>query len=97
MGKLEELISLRQRSGEIAAKLEEKRNRIAVLKSHIDEVTRRVDFSSRYLLMLPMLTSLAMPRNAFHMYAAHFALYHWPFLLYARSSMQDQSSTKVLL
>lgn len=68
MGKLEELISLQQRSGEIAAKLEEKRNRIAVLKSHIDEVTRRVDFSTRYLLMLPMLTSLAMPKNAFHMY-----------------------------
>ncbi|KAI3445667.1 hypothetical protein Pfo_002332 [Paulownia fortunei] len=38
MGKLEELISLRQQSGENAAKLEEKRNRIAVLQSHIDEV-----------------------------------------------------------
>lgn len=43
MGKLEELISLRQRSGEIAAKLEEKRNRIAVLKSHIDEVETQLD------------------------------------------------------
>ncbi|GFP93867.1 probable kinetochore protein ndc80 [Phtheirospermum japonicum] len=38
MGKLEELISLRQQSGENAAKLEERRNRIAFLQSHIDEV-----------------------------------------------------------
>ncbi|KAK6156911.1 hypothetical protein DH2020_011159 [Rehmannia glutinosa] len=38
MGKLEELISLRQQSGENAAKLEEKQNRIAVLQSHIDEL-----------------------------------------------------------
>lgn len=38
MGKLDELISLRQQSGENAAMLEEKRNRIAVLQSHIDEV-----------------------------------------------------------
>ncbi|KAL3624592.1 hypothetical protein CASFOL_031260 [Castilleja foliolosa] len=38
MGKLEELISLRQQSGENSAKLEERRSRIAFLQSHIDEV-----------------------------------------------------------
>lgn len=38
MGKLEELISLRQRSGENAAKLEEKWNRIAVLEAQNAEV-----------------------------------------------------------
>ncbi|XP_047976876.1 kinetochore protein NDC80 homolog [Salvia hispanica] len=38
MEKLEELISLRPRSGENAAKLEDKRNHIAVLQSHNDEV-----------------------------------------------------------
>ncbi|PIM98610.1 Centromere-associated protein HEC1 [Handroanthus impetiginosus] len=43
MGKLEELISLRQQSGENAAKLEEKRNRIEVLQSHIDEVEAQLN------------------------------------------------------
>ncbi|KAK6135422.1 hypothetical protein DH2020_030841 [Rehmannia glutinosa] len=43
MGKLEELISLRQQSGENAAKLEEKQNRIAVLQSHIDEVEAQLN------------------------------------------------------
>ncbi|KAK9286432.1 hypothetical protein L1049_014829 [Liquidambar formosana] len=38
MAKLEELISLQQQSVEIAAKIEGKRNRIAALQSHIDEV-----------------------------------------------------------
>ncbi|KAL3620883.1 hypothetical protein CASFOL_035795 [Castilleja foliolosa] len=38
MGKLEELISLRQQSGENSAKLEERRSRIAFLQSHIDEL-----------------------------------------------------------
>ncbi|GER26708.1 kinetochore protein NDC80-like protein [Striga asiatica] len=37
VGKLEELISLRQQSGENTAKLEERRNRVASLQSHIDE------------------------------------------------------------
>ena len=39
MEKLEELISLRPRSGENATKLEEKRNRIVVLQSSNDEVS----------------------------------------------------------
>ncbi|KAK4438261.1 Kinetochore protein NDC80 [Sesamum alatum] len=43
MGKLEELISLRQQSGENAAKLEEKRNRIAVLQTHIDNVEAQLN------------------------------------------------------
>lgn len=44
MGKLEELISLRQWSGENAALLEEKRNRIAVLESHNAEVIMQSRF-----------------------------------------------------
>ncbi|KAL0422320.1 UNVERIFIED_CONTAM: Kinetochore protein NDC80 [Sesamum latifolium] len=43
MGKLEELISLRQQSGENAVKLDEKRNRIAVLQTHIDEVEAQLN------------------------------------------------------
>ncbi|XP_042057726.1 kinetochore protein NDC80 homolog [Salvia splendens] len=43
MEKLEELISLRPRSGENATRLEEKRNRIAVLQSSNDEVESQLD------------------------------------------------------
>ncbi|KAH6777371.1 hypothetical protein C2S52_007182 [Perilla frutescens var. hirtella] len=43
MGKLEERISLQQRSGENAAKLKERRNHIAVVISHIDEVETQLD------------------------------------------------------
>ncbi|GER24703.1 kinetochore protein NDC80-like protein [Striga asiatica] len=43
MGKLEELISLRQQSGENTAKLEERRNHIAALQSHIDEVEAQLN------------------------------------------------------
>ncbi|KAL0335183.1 UNVERIFIED_CONTAM: Kinetochore protein NDC80 [Sesamum radiatum] len=43
MGKLEDLISLRQQSGENAVKLEEKRNRIAVLQTHIDDVEAQLN------------------------------------------------------
>lgn len=39
MEKLQELISLRQQSGEIDVKIEEKRNQIAALQSHIDRVS----------------------------------------------------------
>lgn len=39
MAKLEELISLQQVSVENAHKIEAKRNRIAALQSHIDEVS----------------------------------------------------------
>ncbi|KAL8061082.1 hypothetical protein ABFX02_02G065200 [Erythranthe guttata] len=38
VGKFDELIFLRQQSGDNAAMLEEKRNRIAALQSHIDDV-----------------------------------------------------------
>lgn len=47
MGKLEELISLRQQSGENAVKLEEKRNCIAVLQTHIDEVEAQLNIMRR--------------------------------------------------
>ncbi|XP_022860165.1 kinetochore protein NDC80 homolog [Olea europaea var. sylvestris] len=40
--KLEELISLRQQSGENAAKIEEKRNRISAFQSYIDEVSAHI-------------------------------------------------------
>ncbi|CAA0839035.1 Unknown protein [Striga hermonthica] len=43
MGKLEELISLRQQSGENTAMLEERRNHIAALQSHIDEVEAQLN------------------------------------------------------
>ncbi|CAA0822044.1 Unknown protein [Striga hermonthica] len=43
MGKLEELISLRQQSGENTAKLEERRNHVASLQSHIDEVEAQLN------------------------------------------------------
>lgn len=39
MGKLEELISLQQKSVEMTAKIEAKRNHIAALQSRIDEVS----------------------------------------------------------
>lgn len=39
MVKLEELISLQQESVDLAAKIEAKRNRIALLQTHIDEVS----------------------------------------------------------
>ncbi|KAL8521010.1 hypothetical protein ACS0TY_011523 [Phlomoides rotata] len=43
MGKLEELISLRQVSSENAAKLEDKRNQISALQSHIDKVEAQLN------------------------------------------------------
>ncbi|KAH6778278.1 hypothetical protein C2S52_006216 [Perilla frutescens var. hirtella] len=43
MGKLEERISFQQRSGENAAKLNDRRNHIAVVISHIDEVETQLD------------------------------------------------------
>lgn len=51
MEKLEELISLRQQSAESASKIESKRNRIASLNSHIDEV-RTSSLTLVYLLIL---------------------------------------------
>lgn len=39
MGKLEESISLRQKSNENAARLEGKRNQLAAMQSYIDEVS----------------------------------------------------------
>ncbi|XP_042009794.1 kinetochore protein NDC80 homolog [Salvia splendens] len=47
MEKLEELISLRPQSGENAAKLEDKRTRIAVLQSHNDEVESQLDIVTK--------------------------------------------------
>lgn len=43
MTKLEDLISLRQQSSENTAKIESKRNHIASLQSHIDEVSTEHD------------------------------------------------------
>lgn len=43
MVKLEELISLQQESVDLAAKIEAKRNRIALLQTHIDEVEAQLD------------------------------------------------------
>lgn len=43
MEKLEEYISLQRESSELAAKLDEKRNRIAALQSHIDEEEAHID------------------------------------------------------
>lgn len=39
VGKLEELISLQQKSGENAARLEGKRNKLGAVQSRIDEVS----------------------------------------------------------
>ncbi|XP_057803882.1 kinetochore protein NDC80 homolog [Salvia miltiorrhiza] len=47
MEKLEELISLRPRSGENAAKLEEKRNLIALFQSRNDEVESQLDIMTK--------------------------------------------------
>lgn len=45
MVKLEELISLQQESVDLAAKIEAKRNRIALLQTHIDEVSVKSRFA----------------------------------------------------
>ncbi|KAL2513716.1 Kinetochore protein Ndc80 [Forsythia ovata] len=45
--KLEELISLRQQSGENAAQIEEKRNRISALQSNIDKVGAQVNLTRK--------------------------------------------------
>lgn len=39
VGRLEELISLQQKSGENAARLEGKRNQLAAMQSHVDDVS----------------------------------------------------------
>lgn len=83
MGKFEELISLRQKSGENAAKLEEKQNRISALQSHIDKVSKEE-------LILNTSNVHVTPRMAFFtcIYTDQFPLIH-QVSLFIRSPICD--------